>query len=134
MKKRKILVSLALASACLFSLAACGKTEEPTPTPAPTTTTTAAPTTTTQSDLAVKFVAKYSDGAADEELTALAKSVKSGSKVARPDAPEKADYKFVAYYSSQAIGNEFDFDKAITAATTIYAFYDKKTSPLLYVN
>ena len=50
MKKRKILVSLALASACLFSLASCGKDEASTTTttaPAQTTTTTAAPTTTT---------------------------------------------------------------------------------------
>ncbi|MBR3617159.1 MAG: bacterial Ig-like domain-containing protein, partial [Acholeplasmatales bacterium] len=46
MKKRKIWVSIALASACLFSLAACGKTEESTPTPTPTATATPTPTAT----------------------------------------------------------------------------------------
>ena len=58
MKKRKIWVSIALASACLFSLAACGKTEEPTPTPTatatptPTATPTTTPTSTPSSSVA----------------------------------------------------------------------------------
>lgn len=46
MKKRKIFVSLALASASLFSLVACGGEDTPTSTPTPVVTTTPAPSTT----------------------------------------------------------------------------------------
>ena len=119
MKKRKILVSLALASACLFSLAACGKTEEPTPTPTATTTTT-------NDSLAVTFKARYSDGTPEEELTALAKSVKSGEKVAKPADPTKDGYRFVGFETAN--GAAFDFNQNITKATTVYAYFDKVVS------
>ena len=80
MKKRKILVSLALASACLFSLASCGGDEEPTPTtttvaPAPTTTTTTSSTNSNYEELTSTIDMKVDDIPAGKAAKDIVKGV-----------------------------------------------------------
>ena len=44
-----------------------------------------------------------------------------GAKVAKPEAPTKADYVFAGWFADEELTTEFDFGVAITKATTIYA-------------
>lgn len=134
MKKRRILVSLALASAALFSLAACGKTEStPTPTPAPTsapapaTSSTPAASSSVQAaeKVTVKYIAKYSDGAADEELTALATQIDKNTKATAPaENPTKDGYVFKGF-RNKTTHLPFDFNANITKNTDIVAYFYK---------
>ena len=135
MKKRRILVSLALASAALFSLAACGKTEStPTPTPAPTSAAPAPATSSTPAasssvqaadKVTVKYIAKYSDGAADEELTALATQIDKNTKATAPaENPTKDGYVFKGF-KNKTTHLPFDFNANITKNTDIVAYFYK---------
>lgn len=55
------------------------------------------------------------------------KTVKSGEKVAKPTTdPTKENYDFDGWYSDSAKTKTFDFNTAITAATTIYAKWKLK--------
>ena len=141
MKKRRILVSLALASGALFSLAACGKTEStPTPTPAPTSAAPAPATSTAPAasstpaasssaqatdKVTVKYIAKYSDGVDDEELTALATQIDKNTKATAPaENPTKDGYVFKGY-RNKTTHLPFDFDANITKNTDIVAYFYK---------
>lgn len=48
-------------------------------------------------------------------------TVNAGETATAPTAPTKAGYDFVAWYSDSELQNEFNFETAINADTTLYA-------------
>ncbi len=136
MKKKKLLFGLAAATAALFSLAACnnGTANQSTsvPTSAESSTDASKSTEASQSTPeAQTFTATYVaivDGAKDTAfLSKTATSV--NGKFARPTDAEmaKEGYVFQGFYTSATTKNEFSFDAAVTADTTIYAKYHKSS-------
>lgn len=134
MKKKKLFASLAIATAALFSLAACTNNGTATSNPdasksipAESTSTgasasTPAPSASTEAtEVAVKIIAKYSDKANE---TLDTRNVNAGTTINRPNDTIKEGYEFVDYYANAALTTKFDFSQPITKATNIYAFYD----------
>ena len=138
MKKRKILLGLALAAAAVFSLSACGDDTEPT---TPTTTedggsnsgsgTTnggqdgGSQVTPAKKNFTVNF---YSNGG-----TAVAsQTVEEGKKATKPTDPTRTGsvntYTFAGWYTDVALTQAFSFDTAPTGDVTLYA---KWTSTLV---
>lgn len=56
--------------------------------------------------------------------------ITSGQKVTKPTDPTKPDYTFAGWYSDSAFTTEFNFNTAITSATTIYAKWTEVDSTL----
>ena len=119
MKKRKILLGLALAAAAVFSLSACGDEDKPADpivdggdggkevTPDPV-----------KKNYTVNF---YSNGG-----TAVAsQTVVEGNKATSPTAPTKTGsvntYTFGGWYTDVALTKAFDFNTAISGDVTLYA-------------
>ena len=60
-------------------------------------------------------------------LTALAQKANIGDKATRPDPdPTKEGYRFEGWYEDAALTAAFDFDREITAETTVYAKFVKE--------
>ena len=142
MKKKKLFLSLAIASAALFSLAACNNTGNagastsvPSATPSASSQSTpeassSAPAASSSnaeaSEYSVVIKAKYSDKTTTDTLDTV--TVAAGTKINRPNDTVKEGYVFVDYYTNSALTTKFDFgNTAITKATTIYAYYDNQT-------
>lgn len=53
-------------------------------------------------------------------------TVIEGNKVTKPNNPTKENYDFVNWYADEKFETLFDFDKAITKDTTVYAKWEKK--------
>jgi uncharacterized repeat protein (TIGR02543 family) len=51
-------------------------------------------------------------------------SVKSGTKAAQPDAPEREGYTFAGWYTDKACTKAYDFDTLVSANVTLYAKWD----------
>ncbi len=113
MKKKKILLGLALAAAAVFSLSACGED-----TPATDTPTGDKPQETT------KYTVTFNTNGGS---TVNSQSIEQGKKVTKPADPTKTatdtvTYTFAGWYKDQALTQAFNFDtETINAATTIYA-------------
>lgn len=136
MKKKKIFLGLAIASAALFSLAACnstsqsGSTSTPaasTSTPAASSSVPAASSTPAAADYTATFVAVV-DGERDSALISKT-ATSSNGKFARPADADmaKEGYLFQGFYSNATVTTEFNFDNAVSANTTIYCKYHKMT-------
>lgn len=98
--------------------AATDTSEATTTTPAVTSTTTTA--VASQKDCAVKFFdanqEEYASDTPQKEQT-----VKTGEKASKPADPVKDFYKFEGWYTDTNFTEEYNFDSAITADTSIYA-------------
>lgn len=113
MKKKKILLGLALAAAAVFSLSACGED-----TPATDTPTGDKPQETT------KYTVTFNTNGGS---TVNSQSIEQGKKVTKPADPTKTatdtvTYTFAGWFKDQALTQAFNFEtETINAATTIYA-------------
>ncbi len=129
MKKKKIFLGLAIASAALFSLAACNSTSQSgsTSTPAASTSVPAASSTPVAADYTATFVAVV-DGERDSALISKT-ATSSNGKFARPADADmaKEGYLFQGFYSNATVTTEFNFNNAVSANTTIYCKYHKMT-------
>lgn len=60
--------------------------------------------------------------------TAVAsQQIEAGKTATKPDDPTKDEYNFRAWYSDEALGNEYKFDTAVTTDITLYAGWDAAT-------
>ena len=115
MKKKKIFLGLAIASAALFSLAACN---------APTQSSTSVPGSASVQPSVEKVTVTFNTNGGS---TVAAAEVEKGGKVTKPANPTKAsdannDYVFLTWCKDADLTTEFDFEKeTISAATTVYA-------------
>ena len=57
----------------------------------------------------------------NEGSSVASQNIISGRKATEPTAPTKTDYIFDGWYSDSELTTQFDFNTAITAATTLYA-------------
>lgn len=55
-----------------------------------------------------------------------AQTVNEGAKATKPADPTAEGYNFKGWYADENITNEFDFETAIKADTTVYAKWEKK--------
>ncbi len=112
MKKKKILLGLAMAAAAVFSLSACGD-DTPTDTPSGDT-----PQETT------KYTVTFNTNGGS---TVNSQSIEQGKKVTKPADPTKTatdtvTYTFAGWFKDAALTQAFNFDTdTINAATTLYA-------------
>ena len=134
MKKKKLLFGLAVATAALFSLAACNNSNNGTAgqsssvsTPAEESASSSA--ASQEPAITETYTATYVaivDGAKDN--TFLSKTATSvNGKFAQPTDAEMAkdNYVFQGFYTSATLKKTFDFNEAVSADTTIYAKYHK---------
>ena len=56
-------------------------------------------------------------------------TVEEGKKAVKPENPTKDGFTFAGWYRDKDLTQEFDFDEPITADTTVYAKWAKKTDP-----
>ena len=129
MKKKKIFLGLAIASAALFSLAACNSTSQSgsTSTPAVSSSIPAASSTPAAADYTATFVAVV-DGERDSALISKT-ATSSNGKFAKPADADmaKEGYLFQGFYSNATVTTEFNFNNTVSANTTIYCKYHKMT-------
>ncbi|MCR5646733.1 MAG: hypothetical protein K6F81_00435 [Acholeplasmatales bacterium] len=122
MKKRKILLGLALAAAAVFSLSACGEENTPTDsTPAVTPDEGGSGDNVTE-----KFDVKFMNGAT--ELTALKQTVDKDQKATKPakaNLPTQ-DGKRFDYWSADGGVTAYNFDEPVTDAVTLTAVFADK--------
>jgi len=128
MKKRKILLGLALAAAAVFSLSACGDDAEPT---TPTVDNGGSgeqggggTVTPAKKNFTVNF---YSNGG-----TAVAsQTIEEGKKATKPTNPTRTGsvntYNFEGWYTDVALTQAFSFDTAISGDVTLYAKWTSTT-------
>ena len=134
MKKRKILLGLALAAAAVFSLSACG--DDTTPTTTPTTegdggsgTGTGTGTGTGEGQgqtppATQTFDVKFMNGST--ELTALKQTVEKDGKVTKParaSLPTQTGKRF-DFWSADGGVTPYNFNDAVTGALTLTAVFD----------
>ena len=125
MKKRKILLGLALAAAAVFSLSACGDdtpTTDPTPTvdPTPDSGSTVTPAA---EKVKVQYY-KVIEGESPVEITGAKQEIDKGSTTTKPETALAVDgYRIVECYTSAGCTDVFDFTKAINADTKVYVKY-----------
>ncbi|MBQ6781104.1 MAG: bacterial Ig-like domain-containing protein [Treponema sp.] len=81
---------------------------------------------------ATYFDVKFYDG--ETELTDLKASVASGDKVTKPADPTKGGFTFAGWYADSALTTAFSFDTVITAATTLYAKWEKSAADFTVAN
>jgi len=117
-KKRNILLSIAIASVSLFSLAACTK-QEATPTPTPTATATPTSVVPTEEKYTVNYVTNCS-------TTIESQKIKKGEKVTEPSQLSKTDSEgrtceFKGWYTDEKFRNAYDFNTEVTKDITLYA-------------
>ncbi len=131
MKKRKILLGLALAAAAVFSLSACG--DDTTPTTTPTTEGDGGSgtgtgeggqvTPPTVEKVKVQYY-KVIEGESPVEITGAKQEINKGSKTTKPETALAVDgYRIVECYTSAGCTDVFDFTKAINADTKVYVKY-----------
>ena len=116
MKKKKLFLGLAIASAALFGLAACnntgnagGSTSVPSVTPSTSQSTpeasSSAPAASSSAAEATEFSvvikAKYSDKTSTDTLSTV--TVANGGKINRPNDTVKEGYVFVDYFTNSAL-------------------------------
>ncbi len=128
MKKKKLFLGLAIASAALFSLAACNAPSQSgtsTSVPAASTSTPTSTTTQAAQDYTATFVAIVDEERDNDLLSKTATSV--NGKFARPSDADMAvaGHVFEGFYTSATLTTEFNFDTAVTGNTTIYCKYHK---------
>ncbi len=117
MKKKKIFLGLAIASAALFSLAACN---------APTQSSTSVPESTSVAPSVEKVTVTFNTNGGSAVAAA---EVEKGGKVSKPATnPTKAsdtnnDYVFACWCEDEALSTIYDFDAAVNAHKTLYAKY-----------
>lgn len=70
----------------------------------------------------VLFDVNYDDKTPDEVTVA------DGETVAAPKDPTRTGYTFAGWYTAETGGKKFDFEKAITKDTTVYAHWTKVSS------
>ena len=138
MKKRKILLGLALAAAAVFSLSACGddKTTDNTPatsdksgegagTGTGTGTSTGTGTGTGEGQGTTQsFDVKFMNGTT--ELTALKQTVAKNGKVTKPARtalPTETGKRF-DFWSADGGVTPYNFDDAVTGAVTLTAVFE----------
>ncbi len=116
MKKRKILLGLALAAAAVFSLSACGE-ETPTEPTTPEVTPDGG-----GNEAAQNFDVVFKNG--DTELTALKQTVKEGESATKPakaSLPTQTGKRF-DYWSTDGL-TAYNFESAVTKNTTLKAVF-----------
>ena len=122
MKKRKILLGLALAAAAVFSLSACG--DDTTPTTDPTPTVDPTPNTPPATEKVKVQYYKVIEGESPVEITGAKQEIDKGSKTTKPETALAVDgYRIVECYTSAGCTDVFDFSKAINADTKVYVKY-----------
>ena len=107
MKKRKVLIGL-LAASAMLSIASCKTNDEPNDDPNQNQNENEKQTYT------VTF--NTNGGSAVSE-----QKIETGNKATKPSDPSKTDYKFIGWYTDEALTKEFSFDTAITSNITLYA-------------
>lgn len=60
-------------------------------------------------------------------------TVKDGQTVDRPDNPTRSGYTFAGWYTQATGGEKFDFDIAVTGDVTVYARWNRLSTPDLQV-
>ncbi|MBQ9736870.1 MAG: InlB B-repeat-containing protein [Clostridia bacterium] len=61
--------------------------------------------------------------------TVASQTVNSGSKVATPVVPTKANYSFTGWYTDSACKNKYNFDTKVTKSFTLYAGWEEVKVP-----
>ena len=110
MKKRKVLIGL-LAASAMLSIASCKTKDKPTDDPNQNQNENEKQTYT------VTF--NTNGGSAVSE-----QKIETGNKATKPSDPSKTDYKFIGWYTDEALTKEFSFDTAITSNITLYAKWE----------
>lgn len=110
MKKKRILLGIALASASIFALASCGSSDNnPGDDPQPQETDEQSTKAT------VTFNTNGGNTIAPQELD-------KGDRATQPDNPTKDGFVFLGWYTTEdGSGDPFDFTTAINANITLYA-------------
>ncbi len=109
MKKKRILLGIALASASIFALASCGSSDNNPDDPQPQETDEQSTKAT------VTFNTNGGGTIAPQELD-------KGDRATQPDNPTKDGFVFLGWYAaSDFSGDPFDFTTAINANITLYA-------------
>ena len=108
MKKKRILLGIALASASIFALASCGSTDNK-------TDGDPADQEVESTKATVTFITNGGGTIAPQELD-------KGDKATQPNNPTKDGFVFLGWYTTQdGSGDPFDFNSAINANVTLYA-------------
>ncbi len=112
MKKKRILLGIALTAASLFALSSCGGASD--------NNNDGDGSSDTQTDkVVVKFDAQNGTSTRTVEVT-------KGETVERPADPTRTGYQFLGWYKEKAGTNEWDFTKPITEARTLYAKWEQQ--------
>lgn len=113
MKKRKILLGLALAAAAVFSLSACDEKTDTTP------------ETVDNGGQVTKYTIKFMNGTTEVE----SKQIDKDAVITAPTAPTKAEdvtatYTFKGWYTAETGGTKLTESTKATANTTYYAQFE----------
>ena len=130
MKKKKILLGLALAAAAVFSLASCGDDTKPADNGGSQVTpdnggsqggnnSQGGNQGTGGNTQATKYTVTFNS---NQGSSVDSQEITSGGKVSKPTNPTRDEYTFVGWFKDENLTQEFNFDTdTITAATTLYA-------------
>ena len=112
MKKKRILLGIALTAASIFALSSCGGNSN--------NSGEGDPSGETESD---KFTVKFdTQGGSKIDDVKVAKN----TPVTKPTDPTRTGYEFKGWFKEKACTNEWDFTKAITENRTLYAKWEQK--------
>jgi len=112
MKKKRILLGIALTAASIFALSSCGGNSN--------NSGEGDPSGETESD---KFTVKFdTQGGSKIDDVKVAKN----TAVAKPTDPTRTGYEFKGWFKEKACTNAWDFTKPITEDRTLYAKWEQK--------
>lgn len=112
MKKKRILLGIALTAASIFALSSCGGNSN--------NSDEGDPSSETEGD---KFTVKFdTQGGSKIDDVKVAKN----TAVAKPTDPTRTGYEFKGWYKEKACTNAWDFTKPITEDRTLYAKWEQQ--------
>lgn len=120
MKKRKVLIGL-LAASAMLSIASCKTNDEPND----DSNQNENENENEKETYTVTF--NTNGGSAVSE-----QKIETGNKATKPNDPSKTDYKFIGWYTDEALTKEFSFDTAITSNITLYAKWEAVQPEVTY--
>ena len=112
MKKKRILLGIALTAASIFALSSCGGNSN--------NSGEGDPSGETEGD---KFTVKFDTQGGNKIVDA---KVDKNTPVTKPTDPTRTGYEFKGWYKEKACTNAWDFTKPITEDRTLYAKWEAK--------
>ncbi len=112
MKKKRILLGIALTAASIFALSSCGGNSN--------NSGEGDPAGETEGD---KFTVKFDTQGGNNIVDA---KVDKNTPVTKPTDPTRTGYEFKGWYKEKACTNAWDFTKPITEDRTLYAKWEQK--------